>query len=146
MNDNLTDYQYFYSALLELHNVNIDSTDAFPAMVDYGALDEEQLDELRELAEQKQQEDEEAFEKSKKKKRRTLKVKATARLDCETCFTFDLLRRVTSILRFPRKINRMEPSITKMTMRTRPTFNESRFQLLRRSENPNHFSFMYCFL
>ena len=60
----------------KLRNAIVFSTDAFPAMVDYGALDEEQLDELRELAEQKQQEDEEAFEKSKKKKRRTLKVKS----------------------------------------------------------------------
>ena len=51
--------------------------DAFPGVVDYGALDDDQLNEMRELAEEKYQEDQFALENSKKKKRRTLKVKTS---------------------------------------------------------------------
>ena len=50
--------------------IDIVTSELFPHVVDYGALDEEQLGELRELAEQRRLEEEEAADKKSKKKKK----------------------------------------------------------------------------
>ena len=51
------------------------STDLFPNVVDYGGLDEDQLNELRDLADQKRKEEEEKLDKKAKKKKKKKKSK-----------------------------------------------------------------------
>ena len=53
-----------------MHCIDIVTSELFPHVVDYGALDEEQLGELRELAEQRRLEEEEAADKKSKKKKK----------------------------------------------------------------------------
>ena len=51
-------------------------TELFPNVVDYGALDQDQLNELRELADQRRREEEEAADKKSKKKHKKSKLKS----------------------------------------------------------------------
>ena len=80
--------------------IDIVTSELFPHVVDYGALDEEQLGELRELAEQRRLEEEEAADKkSKKKKKNRFKSLKVRQLSGKATSQEDTMRNRMQALR-----------------------------------------------